>query len=73
MSFFGPIGIDPDFRRMGIGSQLLFDAIDYLKDKGKEKMGLWATERNYNRFYQHFGLPKTFETVHVEWPAITQA
>jgi len=67
MSFFGPIGIAPAFRRMGIGTQLLFKAIDYLKAKGKEKMGLWATERNYKRFYQPFGMPKTFETVQVEW------
>ncbi len=49
-SFFGPIGLTENMRGNGIGKFLTFEALDYLKKMGKNKVGLWTNVKIYNAF-----------------------
>ena len=52
--WFGNFIVEKDFRGEGAGSLLLKTAIDYLKSKGVETIGLYAYPNLVN-FYEHFG------------------
>ncbi|MCP4111333.1 MAG: GNAT family N-acetyltransferase [Desulfobacteraceae bacterium] len=65
--FFGPVGLVQNMRGKGIGSLLFIEAVNYLKSKGKEQIGLWTNETIYSSFYKKIGCYKTFETLHAEW------
>jgi len=60
---FGLIGeihelvVLPERQNQGIGSALLKEAINYLKNKGHKKIGLWVgkTNERAKAFYKRFG------------------
>jgi len=67
MAFFGPIGVQKNMRKHGIGASLLFKSIQYLKKKGNRRLGLWTNMDIFDTFYSQFGFQKTYETMHFEW------
>ncbi|MEM2210278.1 MAG: GNAT family N-acetyltransferase [Nitrososphaerales archaeon] len=55
------IFVYPSYRRRGIGRMLVDKAIEYAKDRGKEKVGLWVGVKNLSakEFYKKLGFIET--------------
>lgn len=55
------IFVHPDYRRMGIGSSLLNEAMMYAKNRERKIMGLWVGVKNFSakEFYGRKGFSET--------------
>jgi len=55
--FIRDLGVIPNFRRRGIGRKLVETAIESLKERGMEKVEVWATEemKNSKKLYESMG------------------
>ena len=54
VGWFGNLIVKGDYRREGVGSLLVKHAIDYLKNRGVETIGLYAYQ-HLVKFYESFG------------------
>jgi ribosomal protein S18 acetylase RimI-like enzyme len=62
VGWFGNLVIKEDFRREGAGNLLTKHAIDYLKNKGVETIGLYAYS-HLVKFYESFGFESDIDFV----------
>lgn len=55
-----PLGIKPDYRGMGLGSELLSSALHQLKQDGADtvQLGLWESNQAAIRLYQNLGFER---------------
>jgi GNAT superfamily N-acetyltransferase len=60
IGWFGNLIVEKQFRREGVGSLLLKHALDYLRGRGVESIGLYAV-RDLADFYGRFGFKKDIE------------
>jgi GNAT superfamily N-acetyltransferase len=66
-AFFGPIGLTPAFRNLGIGSLFLTWSCRRCLQRGKVLMGIWTNEPIYKGFYKGFGATPLFRAYHVSF------
>jgi N-acetylglutamate synthase-like GNAT family acetyltransferase len=61
--------VHPDYRRRGIGKQLLSEALQFCKEKKFKAVSLWTTSEldTARHLYTRAGFSKTEETAHTIW------
>ena len=67
IAFFGPIGLQPEWRGYGWGSHLLRAAAHRLRAQGWHRLGLWTSAPLAQRFYAPLGIYPVTTTQHAEW------
>lgn len=70
-SFLQRLGVDPEYRRNGIGSTLVADALKWAKNNASASMLVNTQDRNEQalQLYQHLGFELLTEKLKVlEWP-----
>ena len=68
MCMFYDIGVHPDYQRQGIGSVILKNLIEQVKDKGYASIGLFAWEENQVNipFYEKLGFVRKHSGMELE-------
>jgi len=69
VGWFGNLVVKGDYRREGVGSLLVKHAIDYLKNKGVETIGLYAYP-HLIRFYESFGFEPDIDFLVLQGKAV---
>ena len=59
------LGVAPDFRRSGIGTQLMRSAMDWARTEGYSNMRFEVP--NAVRHFLHFGIAENFDIVGLRW------
>jgi len=61
--------VHPDYRGLGIGKELLKDALQFCKERRYKTVFLWTTNElvEAGRLYTRFGFSKTEEKTHEIW------